>query len=154
MTNSLLAVFTGILAFAVLAQSVLFFLFFLGFRKLSKDMLPQVRKLAEKTEETLVEIKDIAENINPVARKLADSAEIIHARVVDVDDFMGEFMETSRREIAGIEDTLHIVTRRMQGSINILSDAILMPINRINAMTKAVQAAAGVLFRRRDNDIS
>ena len=148
MTNTLLAVFTGILAFAVLAQSVLFFLAFLGFRKLSKDLLPQVQRLSDKTEETLVEIKDIAKNISPVARKLADSAEIIHGRVVDVDGFLGEFMEISRREIAGIEDTLHIVTRRFRDSVNILSDTIIMPITRINALTKAVQVATGVFFRR------
>jgi len=148
MTNTLLAVFTGILALAVLAQSIVLFLAFLGFRKLSRDLLPQVQKLAEKTEETLAEIKDIAESISPVARKLADSAEVIHGRVVDVDGFLGDFLETSRREIAGIEDTLHVVTRRFRDSINILSDTIIMPINRINALTKAARVAAGVLFRR------
>ena len=149
MNNTLLAVFTGILAFAVLMQSVLFFLTFLGFRKLSKDLLPQVRRMADKTEETLVEIKEIAGNIRPVAEKLSDSAEIIHGRVVDVDGFLGEIMETSRREIAGIEDTLHVVTQRLRDSISILSDTILMPVSRINALTKAVRVAAGTFFRRR-----
>jgi len=154
MTNTLLAVFTGILAFAVLAQSVLLFLAFLGFRKLSRDLLPQVQKLAEKTEETLAEVKDIAEKISPVARKLADSADVIHSRVVDVDGFLGELIETSRREIAVIEDTLHVVTRRFRDSVNTLSNTVIMPINRVNALTKAARVAVGVLFRRRENDIS
>jgi len=159
MTDTLLAVFIGILALAVLLQSALFLLTFLGLRKLSKDMLPQIQKLAEKTEATFAEIKDIAENIRPVAQKLADSADIIHDRVVEVDGFVGEIVKSSRREIAEIEDTLHVVTQRVRDSINILSDNILLPINRINALTKAVRVAACVLFRRhekekKDGDVS
>jgi len=148
MTDTLLVIFIGILAIAILMQSVLFLLMFLNLRKLIKDLLPQIQKLAEQTEATFSEIKDIAENIRPVAQKLADSAEIIHGRVVEVDGFVGEIVQKSRREIAEIEDTLHVVTKRVQDSINILSDNVIMPINRINALTKAVQVAIGVLFRR------
>ena len=152
MTDTLLAVFTGILTIAVLMQSVLFLLTFLSLRKLTKDLLPQIQKLAEKTEATFAEIRDIAETIRPVAQKLADSAEIIHDRVVEVDGFLGEIVEKSRREIAGIESTLHVVTKQVQDSISILSGSVLMPINRINALTKAVQVAVGVLFRRRGKE--
>jgi methyl-accepting chemotaxis protein len=152
MTDTLLAVFTGLLAFAILMQSVLFLLTFLNLRRLIADLLPQIQELAEKIEATLAAVSDIAENIRPVARKLADSAEIIHNRVVEADGFLGEIMETSRREIAGIEDALHDVTQRIQNVINILSDGIFMPINRVNAMTKAVRVALGVLFRRREKE--
>ena len=149
MSNTLLAVFTGVLAFAVLMQSVLLLMVFLNLRKLIKDLLPKVQKLMEKTEATLVSITDIAERIRPVAYKLAESAEVIHDRVVDVDGFVGEIVEISRREIAEIEDTLHDVTTRMRDAINTLSDNIIMPVSRINALTKAVRVALGVLFRRR-----
>jgi len=152
MNDALLAVFTGILAIAVLMQSVLFLLTFLSLRKLTKVLLPQIQKLAEQTEATFVEIKDIAENIKPVAQKLADSAEIIHDRTIAIDGFLGEVMEKSRREIAGIEDALHVVTQRVQDSINMLSAGIFMPINRINALTKAVRVAADVFFRRREKE--
>jgi len=120
MTDILLAVFTGILALSILTQSVLFLLTFLSFRRLSKDLLPQVQKLTEKTEATFVAITDIAESIKPVAGKLADSVEIIHD-----------------------------VTRRTCNTINILNDGVLAPVSRISAITRAVKIAAGVLFRRR-----
>ena len=152
MTNTLLAVFIGILTFAILMQSVLLLLTFLNLRKLTKDMLSQIQKLMEKTETALATISDIAENIRPVAQKLAGSADVIHDRVVEVDGFLGEIVEKSRREIAGIESTLHVVTKQVQDSISILSGSVLMPINRINALTKAVQVAVGVLFRRRGKE--
>ena len=149
MTDTLLAVFIGILTFAILMQSVLLLLTFLNLRKLTKDMLSQIQKLMEKTEAALATISDIAENIRPVAQKLAGSADIIHDRVVEVDGFLEEILKKSRREIAGIEDTLHDATQRIRDTINILSDNILLPVSRINAMTKAIRVAAGVLFRRR-----
>ena len=152
MTDTLLAVFTGVLTLAVLMQSLLFLLTFLNFRKLAKDLLPQIKKLTEKTETTLAVITDIAENIRPVAKKLADSAEIIHDRVVEIDDFLGDITEKSRREIAEIEDILHDVTQKFRNAINILSDNIIMPLARINAMTKAVRVATGVLFKRRKKE--
>lgn len=152
MTDTLLAVFTGLLAIAILTQSILFLLTFLGLRKLAKDLLPQIQKLTEKTEEALTEIKDIAENIRPVARKLADSADIIHDRVVEVDGFVGEMLEKSRREIAGIESALHDVTQRIREAISILSDTILIPVGRINALTKAIRVGVGVLFQRREKE--
>ena len=150
MTDILLVVFTGILALAVLTQSTLFLLTFLSFRRLNRDLLPQIKKLTEKMEETLAEIRDIAENIRPAAQKLADSAEVIHDRVVEIDGFLGEIVEKSRREIAGIEGALHDVTRQIQNALNVLGENILMPVNRINALARAVRAAAGVLFKRRE----
>jgi len=152
MTDTLLAVFTGVLTLAVLMQSFLFLLVFLSFRRLTKDLLPQIKKLTEKAEATLAVITDIAENIKPVARKMADSAEIIHDRVVDINGFLGEITEKSRREVAEIEDLLHDVTQRFRNAINILSDNIIMPIARINALTKAVRVATGVLFKRRKKE--
>jgi len=152
MTNTLLAVFTGILAFAVLMQSVLFLLTFLNIRKLAREMIPQVLKLTEKMEETLAEIGGITESIGPVARKLAESAEIIHGRVVDVDGLLGEVIEKSRREIADIEDMLNAVTRRIRDSMNTLGGNILMPVHRINALVKGLRVAAGTLFSRHEKE--
>ena len=150
MTDNLLVVFIGVLTFAVLMQSVLFFLAFLNLRKLNKELLPEIKKLTKKTEATLAAITDMAESIRPVTQKLADSVEIIHNRVVEADGFLCEIVEKSRREFAVIETTLHEVTQQIRVAINTLSDCILMPVSRINALTKAVRVAAGVLFRRRE----
>jgi len=152
MTDTLLVVFTGVLTLAILMQSVLLLLTFLNLRKLGKDMLPKVQKLTEKTDATLAAITDIAENIRPVARKLNDSADVIYDCVVEMDDFLGEILEKSRREITEIEDAMHDVTRRVRDSVDALSDNILMPVNRINALAKAVRVAFGVLFRRREKE--
>ena len=152
MTDTWLAVFTGVLAFAILMQSILFLFMFLNLRRSGKELLSQIQKLTEKTEAALEAITNVAENIRPVARKLADSAEVIHARVVDIDGFLGEIVEKSRREIVVIEDALHDATNQIRYAINILSSSIIMPVSRISALTKAVSVAVGVLFRRRKKE--
>ncbi|MDR0311232.1 MAG: hypothetical protein LBJ21_06585 [Acidobacteriota bacterium] len=152
MTNILLAVFAGVLALAILMQSVLLLLMFLNLRRLGGDLLPKIQKLTEKADATFTTISDIAENIRPFARKMNESADVIHDRVVEIDDFLGEVVEKSRREIAGLEDTLHDVTQLARNAVNTLSENVLMPVNRINALTKAVRVAIGVLFTRREKE--
>ena len=154
MTDTLLAVFTGVLAFAVVMQSVFLFLMFRGIRRVSSDVLPQIQKLTEKTEEALTAINDIAETIRPVTRNLADSTAIVHNRVVEIDGFLEEIMEKSRREIIVIEDTLHDVTRRLRDAVYMLIDGVVLPVSRINALARGISAAAGVLFRRRGKEKS
>ena len=152
--NTLLAVFAGILAFAVLMQNVFFVLTFLGLRRLRKDVLPQIQKITEKTEKTFEAITDLAENVKPVTRDLADSALIVRNRVVKVDGFIEEVMEKSRLEISELEDALHDVTKRIRLAVYMLTDGVIVPVSRINAITKAVRTAAGVLFRRRGKEKS
>ena len=151
MTDTLLVVFTGVLALAALTQCAVLIAALLNLQKLTKDLLPQIQKLIEKTDAVFTDIGDITEGIKPAAHKLASSAEIIHSRVVDVDGFVGEVVEKSRREIAEIGDTVHNVTRRTLDAIDLLNENVLMPVNRINAFAKAVRVGVGVLFRRRKN---
>jgi methyl-accepting chemotaxis protein len=149
MHDTFLVIFIGILAVAVLMQTVLLLRTFLYVRKMSESLLPTIHKVAKKAEIALEKVSEIADNIKPAAQKIADSADIVHNRVVEIDDFLGEVVEKSRQEIAEIQDTLHEVTQRAQEAVGTLSDNVLLPINRINALTRAVKVAAGVFFHRR-----
>jgi hypothetical protein len=149
MSEALLAVFTGILALAVLMQSVVLFLAFRHFRKLAENVLPGVKKVAEQAETALEKVSEIADTVKPAAQKLAASATAVHDRVVEIDGFLGEVVENSRREIVAIQETIHVVTERTQEAVNALSDNVLMPITRVNALTQALKVAASVFFRRR-----
>lgn len=156
MHDTLLVVFTGILAFAVLMQSVLFFLMYKSIRQLTvqidslgKDLLKHIGRVSAKVEETLTTIIGVAEVVKPVAQKLAESADIVHSRIVDIDNFLGEVTDKARLEIAGLQDALHEATQRAQDAIGTLRDNLVAPINKLNAITRAVRVAMDVLFRQR-----
>ena len=155
MHDTLLVIFTGILAFAVLAQSILFFLMYKIIRQLtvqidglSKDLLKHVGRVSAKVEETLATITSVAEVVKPVVQKLNESAEIVHGRILDLNEFLGEITDKARLEITELQDAVHEAIQRAEEAISILRDKLLTPIHQINAITMAIRAAMDVLFRK------
>jgi len=156
MHDTLLVVFTGILAFAVLAQSILFFLLYKIIRQLtvqvdglSKDLLKHVGRVSAKVEDTLATITSVAEVVKPVVQRLNESAEIVHGRILDLNDFLAEVTDKARLEVTELQEAVHDVIQRAQEAINMLRDNLLTPIRQINAITMAIRAAMDVLFRKR-----
>ena len=155
-TETLLAIFTGILAVAVLMQTLIFFGMYKAVRQLvnkidgiSKDLLKNVDKVTSKAEETLTTIKDIGNGLMPVKDKVVDVTEILHQRVVKVDDFLEETTNTARLEVDRVKTRIETATDRAEELLEMLHDSILVPINQINAITRGIQAGFDFLFRRR-----
>ena len=156
MHDTLLVVFTGILAFAVLAQSILFFLLYKRISQLmaqidglGKDLLRHVGRVSAKIEDTLATITSVAEVVKPIVQKLNESADIVHGRILELNDFLGEVTDKARFEIAELQDSVHNAVQRTQEAIGILRDNLLGPIHQINAVTRAIRAAMDMLFRKR-----
>ena len=158
MHDTLLMVFTGILAVAVLLQTFLFFGIYRSIRQMTvwmdgmgKDLLRNVEVISAKVDEGLTTIKGVAEGFKPIKEKLADTTDIIHRRVTELDIFLGEATDTARLEILRIQDTIRTASNRTQETIEILRNSILAPLNEINAITRAIRVGFDVLFHRRRN---
>lgn len=156
MHDTLLVIFTGILAFAVLAQSILFFLLYKIIRQLtvqvdglSKDLLKHIGRVSAKVEATLATIDSVADVVKPVVQKLNESADIVHGRILELNDFLGDVTDKARLEIAELQDSIHNAVQRAQEAISVLRDNLLGPIHQINAVTRAICAAMDMLFRKR-----
>jgi hypothetical protein len=158
MHDTLLMIFTGVLAVAVLMQSLLFFGIYRSVRKmtvwmdsLGKDLLRNVEAVSAKVDDGLTTIKGIAEGLKPIAEKLTDATEIVYKRIAELDNFLAEATSTARLEILRIQDTIQIASRRTQETIDVLLKSILAPLNELNAVTRAIRIGLDVLFRRRKN---
>jgi hypothetical protein len=158
MHDTLLTVFTGVLAVAVLMQSLLFFGIYKSVRRISawmdsagKDLLRNIEIISAKTEQSLTAIKGIAEGLKPIEEKLSDTTAIVHKRITEIDSFLAEATSAARLEILRIQDTIQTASRRVQATLDLLHDGILAPVNEIQAITRAVRVALDVFFRRRRN---
>ena len=156
--NTLLIVFTGILAFAVLMQSLLFFGIYRSIRQMnewlgvwSKEMLRNVQTMAAKVEEGVSTLKNTAESLKPITQNLVHTTQLVHNRVVELDQFIGETTRTAQLEFMRIQDTFQLAMRRAEQAIDTLRDSILAPINEASAVVRAVRTGLDVLFRRRRN---
>ena len=158
MDNTLLMIFTGVLALAVLLQSIVFFLIHRSIRQLNvrtdslgKDLLRNAEMVSAKVNEGVGAIKAVAEDVKPITTTLVDTVHIVHRRVQEVDAFISETTGTARLEILRIQETIHDASRRAQETIDLLRSGILAPLQEINAITRAIRVAVDVLFRRRRN---
>jgi hypothetical protein len=149
-------IFTGVLALAVLIQSVVFLLIYKTIRQLTarmdvlgKDLLRNVETVSEKVNDGLAVVKGLALDLKPVTERLADTTEIVHKRVKEIDSFLEEITGTARLEMLRVQETFHDVSRRIQDTIDILRNSIVAPLSEINAISRAIRVAVDVLFRRR-----
>lgn len=154
----LLAVFTGILAVAVLMQTLIFFGVYKTFRRLvdridgiSKDLVKNVGEVSAKAKETLATIEDIGNGLMPVKDKMVDVADILHQRVAKVDGFLEETTNAARTEVDNIKAKIETAANRAEELLDTIHEGILVPINEITAVTRGIRAGFNFLFRRRRN---
>lgn len=156
MQDILLTVFTGILAVAVLLQTLLFFGIYRSIRQMndwlgawSRDMLQHAQSVSSRVEEGVATLKNTAESLKPITQNLVHATQIVHSRVVELDQFIGETTRTAQLEFMRIQDTFQLAMRRAEQAIETLRDSILAPINEASAVVRAVRTGVDVLFRRR-----
>ncbi len=158
MQDTLLLVFTGILAFAVLLQGLLFFGIYKSIRNLDKwlsvwsnDMLRNAESMSAKISEGLETVKSTAESLKPITQNLVHTTQLVHSRVVELDSFIGETTRSAQLEFMRIQDSFQLAMRRAEEAIEVLRDSILTPINEVSAVARGVRMGLDVLFRRRRN---
>jgi hypothetical protein len=158
MHDTLLMIFTGVLALAVVIQTILFFGMYKAIRQISayldgfgKDLLRNIDRVSARADECLTAIKKVAEGLKPIQEKLADTTEIIHKRVTELDGFLAETTDMARLEILRIQDTIQSASQKAEHTLELLHKGIFAPINEISAITRAIRVAMDVLFRRRNN---
>jgi hypothetical protein len=158
MHDTLLIVFTGVLAFAVLLQSFLFFGMYLSIRRISqrlddwgKDLLKNLNVISSKVEEGLTTVKSAADNLKPITQNLVGTTQIVHKRVVELDQFLGEATRVARMELARIQNTIQFASRRAEETVEVIQNTVLTPIQEISAIARAIMVGFDALFRRRRN---
>ena len=153
--NTLLMIFTGVLAIAVVLQTVIFFLISKSLRQLTvrmdglgKDLLGYAEVVTAKVNEGMVAVKNVAQDLKSITESLTDTAGIVNRRVKDADAFLAETTSLARQEILRIQDVIENATQRAEETLDVLQNKILAPLNEFNAISRAIRVAADVLFRQ------
>ena len=158
MHDTLLMIFTGVLALAVVIQTILFFGIYRAIRQLTsyldgigKDLIRNIDLISGKADACLTAITEVAEGFKPIREKLADTTEIIHRRITELDIFLGEITSSARLQILRIQDSIESASQKAEHTLDLLHKGIFAPLNEINAISRGIRVAMDVLFRRRRN---
>jgi len=156
MNDTLLMVFTGVLTFAVIIQTLLFFGIYKGIRRigsqldgLGSDLRRDIGLICAKIDEGLTSIKAVADGLKPIREKLAQTTDIVHNRVSEIDHFLAETTSTVRLEVLRIRDIIQSASQKAEETLDLLHKRIAAPLNEISAINRGVRVALDVLFRRR-----
>jgi hypothetical protein len=152
----LLTIFTGILALAVFMQTLIFFGIYKTIRQLAgkmdelrKDLLKNVEIVTTKADQTLTVIQEIGNGLIPVKDKVVDAADILHQRIVKIDNFLEETTNTVRMEVAELQSRVESVSDRTEKILEDVRECLVSPVNEICAVTRGIRAGFDFLFRRR-----
>jgi|WetSurMetagenome_2_1015567.scaffolds.fasta_scaffold07734_3 hypothetical protein len=156
MQETLLTVFTGIVAVALLLQSLAFVGIYKSVRsiasrldKLSGDLTANANALSRKADDLMSTVKLLAEGFRSIQEKVSETVVVVHNRIVDLDKFLGETTNTARLQVLRIHDVVDTAARRVEETCNVLQSSVLAPVNEMNAIARGIRAGLDFLLRRR-----
>ena len=157
----LIAIFTGIAAFALLLQSVAFLAIARSMRSMSTrvdrlgtDVSKTMGTLSGKAEDLLAVIKGIAEGIKTLENNLTATSAVIQKRVVELDSFLEETADAARAEVLRVQAVVENVSSRVEETFDLLHHGIIAPATELNAIIRGIRVGLDYLLRKRKRPAS
>jgi outer membrane murein-binding lipoprotein Lpp len=157
----ILAVFTGVAALALMIQAGLL----LAIYKVSRQMQAKVERLAPHIEELAPRIQAMAEDYLALAKEGKAQIHEIGAKVQELGEKSGEILDSTRRQVARVEELVNDfvgraqnqldraemvaddVMSRAQETIALVHGGIMKPVREINGVASGVRAAIRYFMR-------
>jgi methyl-accepting chemotaxis protein len=150
---TILAVFTGIVALALLLQAFALMGLYRRVRDLSarlESVSTKVTKLIDSLSAQagsfLAVATSTAEKVRAMQENVTAISEAVHNRVLEVDAFLKEATDSARLQLARFEDVIETTSHRIDETIDTLRDAVVVPITEAQAIVRGVRAGLGVLL--------
>lgn len=156
MQDPLLTVFVGIIALAVLAQSVALLLVSLRLKRLSArleavsgELVKKVDVLAKSAEETFVGIKSVVAKAEAIRENLLQTTQVIRNRATDLDGLLEDVTKSARLQVAEVQYFLESSTRKIEETFDVVQKSILEPIRELGALLVGLKAGLDVFWGKR-----
>ena len=153
--ETLLTVFVGIAALALLVQCIAFVFFAQAMRKLSdrvEEMSSAMAKTAEQLGDRVTDlvgtVHATAEGIKKLQENVTGTSELIHRRVASVDRFLSEATESARLQVIRIQEAVDLACRRTEQTIDILYRGVIRPVSEASAIINGLRVGLSVLMRK------
>lgn len=153
---TLLVVFTGVVALAILLQALALIGLYRRFRDLSTrvaavsaKVTKQLDSFGAQADSFFAMAKETAEKVHAMQENLTASTKVIHERIKQVDAFVAETTDAARLQMARLQDVIETTSQRFDETIEIVRDAIVVPATEVQAIVNAVRTGFNVFFSRR-----
>ena len=155
-TETVLTVFTGIVAAALLIQSIAFWKIATSVRSmshridaLSEDLQRKIATVTSGVADMVVTIKPVIETIQTIQQRFVASSDVIHKRVVELDVFVQEFQDAARAQLERFQDLADGTSKKVEETVETLQRSVLAPVTEITAILRGFKTGLDFFFRGR-----
>ena len=149
-----LVIFVGIAAAAFLIQSVAVLGIFLRFRKLSArldrllaEVTAKMQGVSDHLDEVLQAAKPVADHMVSINGSIASMATTLRERVEALDKFAAEMTDSSRLQVAKVDDLISGSVVKFDDTLTVLQKSIVEPVTEITALLKGLKIGLEFFFR-------
>jgi methyl-accepting chemotaxis protein len=147
-------VFTGILAFAVLLQTLILLGFFIAAKVAQRKAMEEIAKLREDMQPLLTgahHVMEAVEDMTPRVRAITVNVQTASQRLRDqvdhIDEMVGDVSGKTRRQVGRIDTMVTDTLDAVAHGTRVVQENVMSPLRQLGGWMAAARAATDVFFR-------
>jgi hypothetical protein len=150
--TKLLMIFIGILAFAILTQTIVFLVMAIGLAKTQKKVMGIVEQVHEATLPTIKNVGELVRDTSPKVRVITDNlvetSHVVRAKAQEFDVTLSDVNDRARKQVAHVDG---MVSSALQATADLaasVSRIIQIPVREVSGLVNGFKAGLDVLVGR------
>jgi ribosomal protein S28E/S33 len=156
-SSSILEVLVGIIALAMVIQSLCVLIFVLSFRKYCERLETLCRQVAHDIQPVLVSARDILvegrDKVKIISANVIEITVMVKDQVTRLDGLVTEASERARMQLVRIDQLVADTVIRVEETTEAIQRNVLGPIREITALLMGLRTGLDVLFRRNKTSV-
>ena len=150
--TKLLMIFIGILAGAILVQTIIFLVMAIGLMKTQKKVMAIVEQVHEATLPTIKNVGELVRDTSPKVRVITDNlletSHVVRAKAVEFDVTLTDVNDRTRKQVAHVD---RMVSSALQATADLgasVNRIIQIPVREVSGLVNGFKAGLDVLVGR------
>src|SRR6476620_259420 len=147
--ETLLVIFVGLTAFALLVQAIVILAFFLAIRKHIGAVQSDIQELRTAATPILHKSREILDRVSPkidsVATDVAGLARDLREQGIQVQATVGDILDRVQRQSSRVDSMFTSVVDGVEHASNVVADTVSKPVRQASAIVAAAKAFLNVM---------
>lgn len=147
-------VFTGILAFAVLLQTIILLAFAIAAKIAQRKAMEEIDKLREDLRPIIAgahhvveAVEDMTPRVRATVVNVHTASERLRDQVDHIDSLVGEVTGKTRRQVGRVDNMVNDTLDAIAHGTRVIQENVMAPLRQVGGWMAAARAATDVLFR-------
>jgi hypothetical protein len=156
--ETLMLIFVGLTAFALLAEAIILLALFLAVRKVSKTVEEHIVEVKGTLMPVLTKSREVIDRVSPkvesMATDLSQLAHNLHEQGIEIQASTSDILERVHRQTTRVDGMFTNLADGVEHAGQVMTDTVTKPVRQVAAVVAAAKAFVSVLAsgRRRTGE--